>query len=75
MSVLQATISTIVPQDADVRAKAHSRLEALTMPYWALGRLLDLAEDLAGITRSMRPPVARKAVSYTHLTLPTKRIV
>ena len=62
MSLLQDTISAIVPQDAAVRAQAHRRLEALTMPYWALGRLLDLAEDLAGITRSMRPPVARKAI-------------
>lgn len=62
MSVLQATISAILPQDAAVRAKAHSHLEALTMPYWALGRLLDLAEDLAGITRSLRPPIARKAI-------------
>jgi nicotinate-nucleotide--dimethylbenzimidazole phosphoribosyltransferase len=62
MNVLQETISEIVPQDAAVRAQAHRRLEALTMPYWALGRLLDLAEDLAGITRSMRPPVARKAI-------------
>jgi nicotinate-nucleotide--dimethylbenzimidazole phosphoribosyltransferase len=62
MNLLQDTISTIVPQDAAVRAEAHRRLEALAMPYWALGRLLDLAEDLAGITRSMRPPVAGKAI-------------
>ncbi|MEI7958103.1 MAG: nicotinate-nucleotide--dimethylbenzimidazole phosphoribosyltransferase [Verrucomicrobiota bacterium] len=50
------------PQDAGCRAAAHARLEQLTMPHWALGRLMDLAEDLAGITRSMQPPVARKAV-------------
>ncbi|MHB8910414.1 MAG: nicotinate-nucleotide--dimethylbenzimidazole phosphoribosyltransferase [Syntrophales bacterium] len=62
MNLLQDTISAIVPQDGAVRAEAHRRLEALTMPYWALGRLLDLAEDLAGITRSMRPPVAGKAI-------------
>ena len=62
MSLLEDTISAIVPQDAAVRAQAHRRLETLTMPYWALGRLLDLAEDLAGITRSLRPPVARKAI-------------
>ena len=62
MNLLQDTISATVPQDATSRAQAHRRLEALTMPYWALGRLLDLAEDLAGITRSMRPPVARKAI-------------
>ncbi len=62
MKLLQDTLSAIVPQDADVRAQAHRRLEALTMPYWALGRLLDLAEELAGITRSLRPPVAGKAI-------------
>jgi nicotinate-nucleotide--dimethylbenzimidazole phosphoribosyltransferase len=62
MNILQDTISAIVPQDAAFRSQAHRRLEALTMPYWALGRLLDLAEDLAGITRSMRPPIARKAI-------------
>ena len=32
------------------------------MPYWALGRLMDLAEDLAGITGSERPRVARRAL-------------
>lgn len=62
MSLLQETLSRIVPQDASIRAKAHARLAALTMPYWALGRLLDLAEDLAGITRSLHPPIARKAI-------------
>jgi nicotinate-nucleotide--dimethylbenzimidazole phosphoribosyltransferase len=62
LSLLNDTVHRIVPQDAAVRAQAHHRLEALTMPYWALGRLLDLAEDLAGITRSLRPPVARKAI-------------
>jgi len=62
MNLLQDTISAIVPQDAAVRLQAHRRLEALTMPYWALGRLLDLAEDLAGMTRSLRPPVTGKAI-------------
>jgi nicotinate-nucleotide--dimethylbenzimidazole phosphoribosyltransferase len=51
MNLLKETIARIVPQDAAVRAQAHARLTALSMPYWALGRLLDLAEDLAGITR------------------------
>jgi nicotinate-nucleotide--dimethylbenzimidazole phosphoribosyltransferase len=32
------------------------------MPHWALGRLMDLAVDLAGMTGSVRPPVARKTV-------------
>lgn len=64
MPLLQETVARIVPQDASLRARAHQRLESLTMPHWALGRLMDLAEDLAGITRSLRPPVARKAI-YT----------
>ncbi|MEI6561730.1 MAG: nicotinate-nucleotide--dimethylbenzimidazole phosphoribosyltransferase [Verrucomicrobiota bacterium] len=62
MSLLTKTLQQIQPQDAAFRASAHARLEQLTMPHWALGRLMDLAEDLAGITRSMQPPVARKAV-------------
>ncbi len=32
------------------------------MPHWALGRLMDLAVDLAGMTRSLAPPVARKTI-------------
>ncbi len=62
MNLLQETLSRIVPQDAATRAKAHARLEALTMPHWALGRLLDLAEDLAGMTRSLSPPVTGKTI-------------
>ena len=50
------------PQDAAWRAKAKQRLDQLIMPHWALGRLMDLAMDLAGMTRSMRPPVARKTI-------------
>ncbi len=62
MTTLEATILRIAPRDAAARAAAHAHLEQLIMPYWALGRLLDLAEDLAGMTASLAPPVARKAV-------------
>jgi nicotinate-nucleotide--dimethylbenzimidazole phosphoribosyltransferase len=62
MTLLENTLRQISSQDQASRAAAHARLEQLTMPYWALGRLMDLAEDLAGMTRSMRPPVARKTV-------------
>jgi nicotinate-nucleotide--dimethylbenzimidazole phosphoribosyltransferase len=62
MNLLTSTLSQIEPQDAHFRAAAHSRLEQLAMPYWALGRLMDLAEDLAGMTRSMRPPVSRRTI-------------
>ncbi|MCX5843996.1 MAG: nicotinate-nucleotide--dimethylbenzimidazole phosphoribosyltransferase, partial [Deltaproteobacteria bacterium] len=60
MNLLASTINKITPQDADARALARARLEQLTMPYWALGRLMDLAEDLAGMAGSIRPPVGRK---------------
>jgi nicotinate-nucleotide--dimethylbenzimidazole phosphoribosyltransferase len=62
MNLLASTINKITPQDADARALARARLEQLTMPYWALGRLMDLAEDLAGMAGSIRPPVGRKTV-------------
>lgn len=62
MNLLQKTLNLIQPQDTASRAAARSRLEQLTMPYWALGRLMDLAEELAGITRSTHPPVARKSI-------------
>jgi nicotinate-nucleotide--dimethylbenzimidazole phosphoribosyltransferase len=62
MTLLERTVQRIEPQDATCRAAAHARLEQLTMPYWALGRLMDLAEDLAGMTRSLRPPLGRKVV-------------
>jgi len=61
-NTLEEKLSAIREQDPAWRAKAHARLEQLTMPHWALGRLMDLAEDLAGMTRSMNPPVARKTV-------------
>jgi nicotinate-nucleotide--dimethylbenzimidazole phosphoribosyltransferase len=62
MTLLERTINTIAPQDGQSREKARRRLEQLTMPFWALGRLMSLAEDLAGMTRSLHPPVAGKKV-------------
>lgn len=62
MNLLASTIKKITAQDADARALARARLEQLTMPYWALGRLMDLAEDLAGMSGSIRPSVGRKTV-------------
>ncbi|MCI5130899.1 MAG: nicotinate-nucleotide--dimethylbenzimidazole phosphoribosyltransferase, partial [Candidatus Electrothrix sp. EH2] len=59
---LEATFRKIFPQDSEYRDKATARLEQLTMPHWALGDLMDLAVDLAGMTRSMHPPVQRKRV-------------
>ncbi len=60
--LLERTVGRITPQDKSLRQQATARIEQLTMPHWALGRLLDLAVDLAGMTRQMHPPVQRKAI-------------
>lgn len=59
---LTECLNRIEPQSADWRAAAERHIHTLTMPRWALGRLLDLAVDLAGMTRQLDFPVARKKV-------------
>ncbi len=61
-SFLDSVVKEIFPQDTSYREQATAHLEQLTMPHWALGDLMDLAVDLAGMTRSLQPPVARKTV-------------
>lgn len=61
-SFLEATFRRIYPQDLSFRDQATAHLDQLTMPHWALGDLMDLAVDLAGMTRSLDPPVSRKTV-------------
>jgi len=62
VSLLETTLRNIRPRDDTWRARATERLDQLTMPHWALGRLMDLAVDLSGMTRSMKPPILRKAI-------------
>jgi len=62
MRLIETTVEQIGPQDQEYRARAKKRLDQLTMPHWALGRLMDLAMDLAGMTRSLTPPVGRKVI-------------
>jgi len=63
MTKLDSVLREIEPADGPSRRKAEERLRQLTMPFWALGRLMDLAVDLAGMTRSMNPPVGRKTIA------------
>jgi nicotinate-nucleotide--dimethylbenzimidazole phosphoribosyltransferase len=60
MQIIKNTINMIKPVDNLSREKARERLNNLTMPHWALGRIMDLAVDLAGMTRSVNPPLKRK---------------
>jgi len=62
LSFLDTTFRSIYPQDFEFRQQAEERLGQLTMPHWAMGDVMDLAVDLAGMTRSMHPPIARKKV-------------
>lgn len=62
MGLLETTIASISGQDGEARDKAKARLDQLTMPHWALGRIMDLALDLAGMTGSIKPAVGKKAI-------------
>ncbi|VAX15998.1 Nicotinate-nucleotide--dimethylbenzimidazole phosphoribosyltransferase [hydrothermal vent metagenome] len=62
MSLIKTTIEKIQPVSQEARDKAKARLDQLTMPHWALGRLMDLAVDMAGMTGQSPPPVKRKTI-------------
>ena len=62
MNLLEQTCKEIFPQDNQYRDQARARLEQLTMPHWALGDIMDLAVDLAGICRTLKPEVSRKVI-------------
>ncbi|MFH0822663.1 MAG: nicotinate-nucleotide--dimethylbenzimidazole phosphoribosyltransferase [Pseudomonadota bacterium] len=63
MGLLEITTAAIVPQDEKARENARARLEQLTMPFWALGRIMDLGIDVAGM------------LGTTKTALPSKKIV
>ena len=60
LSFLDAAFRKMYPQDFECRQLAEQRLKQLALPEWAVGDLVDLAVDLAGVTRSMQPAVGRK---------------
>ena len=62
MELLNNTINAITTQDQTARTQAKERLDQLIMPHWALGRMMDLALDLAGICGTTRPKVAHKTI-------------
>ncbi|MEE4165388.1 MAG: nicotinate-nucleotide--dimethylbenzimidazole phosphoribosyltransferase [Desulfocapsaceae bacterium] len=62
MNVLEQTCQKIFPQDSAARAEATARLEQLALPHWALGDLMDLAVELAGMTGTIKPVFAKKAI-------------
>jgi nicotinate-nucleotide--dimethylbenzimidazole phosphoribosyltransferase len=62
MSLLERTLEKIFPQDSASRDAAKNRLDNLALPHWALGDLMDLAIEIAGMTATINPQVKRKAI-------------
>lgn len=55
-------IHNIEPIDLEWKDKAHDYLENLAIPHWSLGELLNIAEQLSGIQRTLHPSVSKKCV-------------
>jgi len=62
MKLLEETCQKIFPQDSRARDEARNRLEQLTMPHWALGDLMDLAVELAGMSATIKPSFTNKVI-------------
>ncbi len=62
VTLITDTVNQIKPMSPVWRDKARRHLEQLAMPHWALGRLMDLAEDLCSITGRIPPATSRKAI-------------
>jgi nicotinate-nucleotide--dimethylbenzimidazole phosphoribosyltransferase len=62
LDYLTALGDRIAPLDADAMARAQARQARLTKPPGSLGRLEEIAIQIAGMTGSERPSVAQRAV-------------
>ncbi|HEX4208246.1 MAG TPA: nicotinate-nucleotide--dimethylbenzimidazole phosphoribosyltransferase [Ktedonobacteraceae bacterium] len=62
MEQLQAILASIAPLDASLLAQARERQQQLTKPAGSLGRLENIAIQMAGITGQLFPKVERKSV-------------
>jgi nicotinate-nucleotide--dimethylbenzimidazole phosphoribosyltransferase len=61
MSLLAETVAAIAPPDSSARAAARERLDRMTMPRGALGRVGELGVTLAGIAGTCPPPLPEPA--------------
>ncbi len=61
-SRLQQVLSDIRPLDAGIMEEAARRLDQLTKPPGSLGRLEEIAKQLAGVRGEVMPELTRKAV-------------
>ncbi len=59
---LNKILSGITPANKEAQARATAYINTIAIPPWALGRLLDLAVQLAGITGKTQPTVSKKRI-------------
>ena len=59
---LEAVVNGIEAVSPDWRLRARAYLNNLAIPPWSLGRLLDLAEQLAAIKQTLKPSVGNRVV-------------
>ena len=62
MNFLEQTCQRVFPQDSQAREAAAARLNQGAQAPLALGALMDLAVDLAGMTGELKPQFAKKAI-------------
>ena len=55
-------VDGIKPMSEEWKAKAHDYLGQLAIPYWSLGKLLDIAEQISAIQETLKPDVTKKYV-------------
>lgn len=58
--MLESVVKSIQPLDRQAMRQARERLDNLTKPLGSLGRLEEIAEQVAGITRNPLPSIPRK---------------
>ncbi len=62
MKTLQEILNGIEAKDAQWEAKATEKLKALAIPTWSLGKILDVAQQIAAIQRTDSPEVTNKMI-------------
>ncbi|WNR43593.1 nicotinate-nucleotide--dimethylbenzimidazole phosphoribosyltransferase [Paenibacillus roseipurpureus] len=62
MNRLEALLQAIEPLHAEIVGQANDHLNQLTKPQGSLGKLEDIARQVAGITGEVMPDLSKKAV-------------
>lgn len=55
-------VRNVTPPDEQIREKCRYRIDNLTKPIYSLGRLEEIAENIAAITRQKKPTEVRKKI-------------